>query len=146
MLLSKSCYYGIRAAIYVASIEKEEKEDYVSILKISNSLNLSFHFLTKILQTLTENGIMVSYRGPKGGVALAKPSQDIRLIDIVTAIDGPYIFQECILGLPGCGESVPCPMHSEWAEARERIRLLFDKTTLFDLAKKITESNLRLVG
>lgn len=143
MLLSKSCYYGIRAAIHVASLEKE---DYVPIIQISNNLNLSFHFLTKILQTLTENGIMISYRGPKGGVALAKPAQDITLFDIVSAIDGPYIFSECILGLPNCGESTPCPMHSEWNEPRERIKKMFQGMTLADLAKRINENNLRLAN
>lgn len=141
MLLSKSCLYGVRAAMYMATLEQSE---YVTIHQISEKLNISFHFLTKILQTLTENNIMVSYRGPKGGVALARPSKEIRLIEIVDAIDGTSIFSECIFGLPGCGNMTPCPLHGEWEREREKIRCMFSDTTLAILAEKINVFNLRI--
>ena len=141
MLLSKSCLYGVRAAMYMATLEQSE---YVTIHQISEKLNISFHFLTKILQTLTENNIMVSYRGPTGGVALARPSKEIRLIEIVDAIDGTSIFSECIFGLPGCGNMTPCPLHGEWEREREKIRRMFSDTTLAILAEKINVFNLRI--
>lgn len=141
MLLSKSCLYGVRAAMYMASLEQSE---YVTIQQISEKLNISFHFLTKILQTLTENHIMVSYRGPTGGVALARSSEDIRLIEIVDAIDGSNIFSECIFGLPGCGNMTPCPLHGEWEREREKLRRMFSDTTLAQLAEKINVFNLRI--
>lgn len=141
MLLSKSCLYGVRAAMYMATLEQSE---YVTIQQISEKLNISFHFLTKILQTLTENNIMVSYRGPKGGVALARPSKEIRLIEIVDAIDGTHIFSECIFGLPGCGNMTPCPLHGEWEREREKLRRMFSDTTLAVLAEKISVFNLRI--
>ncbi len=141
MLLSKSCYYGLRAGMYVASLEQSE---YVPILRISKELNISFHFLTKILQTLTENNIMISYRGPTGGVALARPAKNIKLLDIVYAIDGPETFNQCVFGLPGCGIQAPCPLHGEWASSREKIKHMFEKTTLAELAKKINTFNLRI--
>lgn len=141
MLLSKSCLYGVRAAMYMATLEQSE---YVTIQQISQKLNISFHFLTKILQTLTENNIMVSYRGPKGGVALARDAKDIPLIDIVDAIDGSQIFTECIFGLPGCGNMTPCPLHGEWEKEREKLYRMFSDTTLANLAEKISIFNLRI--
>lgn len=127
--------------MYMATLEQSE---YVTIQQISEKLNISFHFLTKILQTLTENNIMVSYRGPKGGVALARPSKEIRLIEIVDAIDGTHIFSECIFGLPGCGNMTPCPLHGEWEREREKLRRMFSDTTLAVLAEKISVFNLRI--
>lgn len=127
--------------MYMATLEQSE---YVTIQQISEKLKISFHFLTKILQTLTENNIMVSYRGPKGGVALARKSKDIRLIEIVDAIDGTHIFSECIFGLPGCGNMTPCPLHGEWEREREKLRRMFNDTTLADLAEKINVFNLRI--
>jgi len=59
MVLSKACIYGIQAAIYVASVKDV---GYVSIQEISEKLNISFHFLTKVLQQLTQAGILNSYR------------------------------------------------------------------------------------
>ncbi|CAN0202088.1 unnamed protein product, partial [Chrysoparadoxa australica] len=49
MLLSKSCVYGLRASIYLAS---KSDEEFNSIKEMSDKLEISFHFLTKILQQL----------------------------------------------------------------------------------------------
>ncbi|HOV63173.1 MAG TPA: Rrf2 family transcriptional regulator, partial [Spirochaetia bacterium] len=43
-------------------------------------------------------------RGPGGGLRLARPAEEIRLIDIVSLFDGSKLFEECALGLPGCRE------------------------------------------
>lgn len=142
MLLSKSCVYGLRATIFLALHTDRE---YVPISEISEKLQISFHFLTKILQTLTQKGLLMSYRGPNGGVTLAKPAQDIIIYDIVTAIDGDTIFTGCILSLPGCGNQTPCPMHDSWALVRNKIRSLFMTTSLAELARGVRENNLRLV-
>lgn len=119
-LLSKSCVYGVRAVLYVAGRPMGER--YVSISEIAEQLGLSFHFLTKILQGLTERGILVSYRGPRGGVALGRPASRITLLDIVEALDGPEMFRSCILGLAECGARKPCPLHREWARQRKAFR------------------------
>ena len=141
MLLSKSCEYGIRATIYVAA---HENDGYVPIRVIGSELGLSGHYLTKILQHLTQKGIMQSHRGPSGGVSLAKASKDITLHDIVVAIDGSSVFTECVLGLPGCGNSQPCPLHDKWMKTRSELTRTFDSTNLRTLADLVITENLRL--
>ncbi len=141
MLLSKSCEYGLRAALYLASSSNEK---YISIKKLSEKLDISFHFLTKILQQLTAAGLLESMKGPKGGVRLSKASDEISLQEIVVAIDGIEIFTECVLGLPGCGSEKPCPMHSMWAEARDDIEKVFRTTSLADMSKKGKQNDLRI--
>ena len=141
MLLSKSCEYGIRASLYVSMHGGPE---YVPIRVISADLDMSAHFLTKILQQLTKAGIMKSFKGPKGGVALARPAAGIRLMELVEAIDGPQLFQECMLGLPGCGERRPCPLHNRWMVERKRLAALFEATTLEDLTTSDIGSTVRL--
>ena len=141
MLLSKSAEYGIRATLYLVSLEQD---GYVSISPISQELDISFHFLTKIFQKLTQAGLLQSFRGPRGGVALARPAAQITLMDLVTAIDGPALFTECILGLPGCGERKPCPLHEAWGPERERLRTLFESTSLAALAADLRAFDLRL--
>jgi Rrf2 family transcriptional regulator, iron-sulfur cluster assembly transcription factor len=143
MLLSKSCVYGVQAAIYVAALPKNE---YVSIQEIAGTLNISFHFLTKVLQNLTHVGIMVSYRGPNGGIALARPSSSITLADIIEAIDGPDLFHECLFGLPGCGKEDPCPAHENWTAMRTRLYNLCRTLTLEELAKRAKQLNVRLAN
>src|SRR5690554_5278043 len=110
-LLSRSCEYGLRASLYLASLNHHR---HVFIRQIAEALDISGMFLTKIFQQLTAAGIMESLRGPTGGVTFAKPIDDITLRDLIDAIDGPELFEECVLGLPGCGHAKPCPFHKQW--------------------------------
>jgi Rrf2 family protein len=88
-MLSKSCVYGLRAVIYIVSTKKDS---FVSIRKISEKLDISFYFLTKILQILTQKNILVSFKGPNGGIKLAKPADQVTLMEIVLALDGAKVF------------------------------------------------------
>ena len=141
MFLSKSCIYGIQATIHVAA---QEERGYVPINRIAERLNISFHFLTKVLQQFTSAEILTSYRGPKGGVALARPPEQISLYDLISAIDGKDIFTECLLGLPGCGDAAPCPAHEQWMLVRERFTEVALELNLKTLAKNAKELNVRL--
>lgn len=140
-LLSNACEYGLRASLYVAT---RADEGYVPIRRIAEALSISGPFLTKVFQQLTQAGLMTSYRGPKGGVALAKPADEITLHDLVVAIDGPDLFTECVLGLPGCGDHTPCPLHARWTSERLRLHALFTSTTLAALADDFERFDLRL--
>jgi Rrf2 family transcriptional regulator, iron-sulfur cluster assembly transcription factor len=141
MLLSKSCVYGLRASLFLAS---REEGAFIPIRTMSDKLEISFHFLTKILQQLTAEGILESFKGPNGGVRLTKSGTEIPLMEIVLAIDGPQLLTECALGLPGCGIKNPCPLHDKWAETRDSIRQMLEDTTLTELVKKGKAENLRL--
>jgi Rrf2 family protein len=111
---------------------------------MSDKLEISFHFLTKILQQLTAEGIMESFKGPNGGIRLNIDGNDVYLMDIVLAIDGSQLLTECALGLPGCGTKNPCPLHDKWAETRDSIRVMLEETSLTELVKKGKAENLRL--
>lgn len=143
MLLSKSCVYGLRAALYLAARDDNE---YVPIREMSDKLEISFHFLTKILQQLTGEGMLESYKGPNGGVRLTRSGEDISLMEVVMAIDGDYMLTECALGLPGCGVMKPCPIHEKWAETRDGIRNMLESTTLTELTKKGKDLDLRITA
>ncbi|MCA1801867.1 MAG: Rrf2 family transcriptional regulator [Rhodothermaceae bacterium] len=118
MFISKSCSYGIRSVAYLSGYPQGR---YVPIRDISSDLNISYHFLTKILQMLTAANILISSRGAGGGVALAREAAAITLYDLIIAIDGDELFTGCLLRLPGCGTKTPCPMHQEWDVARGKV-------------------------
>ena len=143
MLLSKSCVYGLRASLYLAA---KDSDGYIPIRQMSDKLEISFHFLTKILQQLTSEGILESYKGPNGGVRLKRSGEDISLMEIVLAIDGDYMLTECALGLPGCGVMKPCPIHEKWAETRDNIKNMLETTTLSELSKKGKNLDLRMTA
>ncbi len=133
-MLSMACKDAIRAMIYIV---KKKSDDFISINEIAKELDLSFYFLSKILQKLVKQGLLESYRGPKGGVRLAKKPKDIKLLDIIEAIDGNAFFTECVLGFKECSDSEPCAIHSKWAKEREKIHKLFANTTLQKIEKEL---------
>ncbi len=141
MLLSSACEYGLRSALYLATLKEDR---YVPIRKISEALDISGPFLTKIFQQLTHAGLMESFRGPTGGVTFARPPSKISVKDIVVAIDGERLFRECVLGLPGCGEQKPCPLHNEWAAERLRIASIFTMMNIEEMAEKVGRFDVRL--
>ena len=141
MIFSKSCVYGIRALIYLAG---HHQGQFVPIKDISKNLGISFHFLTKILQILSENDLIASFKGPKGGVKLTLVPDSISLMHIILALDGSEIFDGCMLGLPDCSTQTPCPLHDEWTKQRDEMKIKFESITLRKLADQVQEKGLRL--
>jgi Rrf2 family transcriptional regulator, iron-sulfur cluster assembly transcription factor len=126
VIFSKKCEYGLQAVLYLATRGPYE---IVPVDEIAGSLNIPKEFVSKILQSLTESGIVSSRKGKSGGFALAKDPQMIRLIDIVAAIDGLGMFNTCVLGFPHCNPDKPCPLHDKWGELRTKAYgMLTDET------------------
>ena len=68
-MLSRACEYAIQASLYLA---KKPEREYTLTREISKGLSIPHHFLGKIMQTLVKKGILISHKGPKGGLALSK--------------------------------------------------------------------------
>ncbi len=141
MLFSKSCMYGIRAVIYLA-VNKER--EYIPIKEMSGMLDISFHFLTKVLQDLASAGLVKSQKGANGGVGLNRPARKITLYDIVAELDGTAMFEECILGLPDCSDENPCSLHKYWRDIKKYLENSLKEETLDNVAQQISDGQIRL--
>ena len=95
-------------------------QDAIPAEDIANKLSIPKEFVSKILQSLTESGIVISKKGKSGGFSIAKDPKKIKLIDIVAAIDGLSMFKSCVLGFPNCDSNNPCPLHDKWGELRSK--------------------------
>ena len=130
-MLSNTCKYAIRAVLYLAMDESENK---VGIKKISESLNMPSPFLGKILQVLAKHKILLSTKGPHGGFSLGKDPDSIRLIDIVRIIDGLDFFSTCIIGVKICegdkSKKEICPFHDQLDPLREALQDQFTNLTI----------------
>ncbi|MBK8556517.1 MAG: Rrf2 family transcriptional regulator [Lewinellaceae bacterium] len=141
-VLSKPSEYGLRALMFL--VTKGEGKGYVNIREMAEELDISFHFLTKILQSLTQAGFLVSSRGPNGGISFARNPQQISLLDVLYVLEGQDFLSKCLLGLPGCGDFAPCPMHNSWAVMRVQLRNLFEHTNLSEVGQSVQLERLRL--
>lgn len=136
-MISKSCKYAIRAAIYIASrINGNVK---LSVKEIAKGIDAPEAFTGKILQTLTKHRIVTSLKGPYGGFYCEKPQLNLPIINIVNAIDGLSVFKECVLGLHECSDKHPCPMHHQYANTRDKMLKSFEQTTIASLAKNLNK-------
>lgn len=119
---------------------------YTPVREIAQALAISGPFLSKVFQQLVQAGLVESHRGPSGGVRLAHPPKAVTLKQIVVAIDGPELFTECVLGLPGCGHARPCPVHEAWTVNRSELNLMFEASTLEAAAASVRQKDRRLAG
>lgn len=127
VIFSKKCEYGIQGVLYIAA---HQDKGVIPSDDIAKALNIPKEFISKILQSLTESGIVDSKKGKNGGFALAKNPSKIRLIDVVAAIDGLDIFNSCVLGFPECSPDHPCPVHQKWGDLRTKAYNMLTEETL----------------
>lgn len=126
VIFSKKCEYGIQAILYLAA---HNDQGLIVSDEIANNLNIPKEFVSKILQSLTESGIINSKKGRVGGFTLGKNPDQITLLDIVEAIDGLEVFNSCVLGFPECSPEKPCPLHDKWGKLRtQAYNMLADET------------------
>lgn len=132
MILSSACQDVIRALVFLS-----KQKELIQVKKISDELNIPYHFLSKNIQIVTRVGLVESKRGMEGGVKLAKHPSQIKIIDIIKAIDGDKYFDMCILGIGLCESENPCALHEEWAKRKDELIEIFEAISLADILKDI---------
>ena len=131
MLYSRPCEYALRALTYI-SLNPDMK--LIRAQEIAEAENLPAPFLAKLLQQLARSGVLVSVKGPKGGFGLARPSKEISLMEVVSAVDGEDGFNRCAVGLAECTDEMPCPLHDTWKPLRLQILDYMSGRSLADMA------------
>jgi Rrf2 family protein len=134
MIYSKPCEYAIRALVYVARFPGQGAARGTEIAKAEG---LPAPVLGKVLQELVRKGLLESRRGPGGGFRLARKPELTTLRDVVAAIDGLDQFAECAVGLEGCSDNSPCPLHDTWKGIRAQLMSYLEATTLADMAAAV---------
>lgn len=133
-MFSKACEYGIKASSYIAFQSLEEKR--VSLKEIASEIDSPVAFTAKILHQLAKNNILISVKGPSGGFEIPKESIDsIKLNDIVYAIDGDSVYNDCALGFNECNAKKPCLLHDKFVGIREELKEMLQNTSLHDLTE-----------
>lgn len=125
---SKTCEYAMRAAFYIAS--KSQNGQRVGTKEIAENINSPEHFLAKILQKLSREGVILSLKGPNGGFYIDAKGLNRPMADIIIALEGDALFTGCGMGLSYCSERNPCPLHNEFKKVRNQITHMLYATTI----------------
>jgi Rrf2 family protein len=141
-LFKKTSQYALQVVLHLAA--QETPDTYVTVRRLAERCGVPYHFLGKICHRLTRAGLLHSYKGPNGGVALARPSAEVTLLEVVDATDGREAFEQCVLGLDPCHADLPCPMHAEWEGIRDRIVEMLSSRTLGELVEELARGETTL--
>ncbi|KPP99139.1 MAG: Rrf2 family transcriptional regulator [Bacteroidetes bacterium HLUCCA01] len=136
-LLSTGSQYVLTALILIG---RRPEGETISATELAAMLNSPTAYLSQMLAKLQEPGIIGSRRGANGGVYIAKPLKNIRLIDIIITLEGDAFFRRCFLGIDGCGHIEPCPFHDQWTSHRSEIGKWLSSTTLYDLCNDVNDN------
>jgi len=128
--LTRGSEYGIRAMMYLAA---RPADQICSLRDVGREQDIPESFLAKIFQSLVHADLVVSYRGARGGFALARPADQITVAQVVEAVDGPISLNNCVLWPETCERSAACAMHDVWVKAQERMLGVLDEVTFADL-------------
>jgi len=132
MHLSRESEYGLKAMIYLS---QQPPATVLTLHQIAEAKDLPVGFLAKTLQKLTRHGLLQSFRGRRRGYCLARAASEIRLRELLEAIEGPDLFQRCLFWGHRCADSNPCLLHPGWREIKPHLMVFFDATTLAVLAR-----------
>lgn len=135
-MFSKACEYGIRAVLYI--VGRSAAGERSRIKEIAEKIGAPEAFTAKVLQKLVKKGLLRSITGPNGGFYLEDEDvKQIRLIEVVKAIDGDALFEGCGLGLPYCNAEHPCPIHSKFKEIKGDLIQMLSEKNIEEMAESI---------
>lgn len=131
--------------IYIATHSLEGKK-VMKIKEVAENNNLPVAFTAKLMGILTKFKLVQSQTGPNGGFFLDPDKMhEIKLSQIVNAIDGDFVYEGCGLGLDYCDASNPCPLHDHFKKIRNDLKTMLENTSIHDLALKVKSGESVLV-
>jgi len=132
MKLTSKGRYAVQALAHLA---RSGDEKPTTLSEISLRQGISLAFLEQIFLKLKKRDLVKSLRGPSGGYILSKPSNEIKLLNIIDAVDEKIKTVACKKdSKKGCnGKSMKCITHNLWDELENHINNFFEKNTLKDI-------------
>ncbi len=124
-MLNQTAIYALRAMGFLAAHNTGKP---VQSALISQEMDIPHNFLSKILNRLSQAGIIEAVRGRGGGVKLSHPASEILLFDIVNLFMKVDDFKKCLLGMHTCDGK--CGLHLRWRIVSEQFEKILHDTTI----------------
>jgi Rrf2 family protein len=131
MLYSKTAKYAVLA---LAEIASREDDGLISTRRIAEATSTPYPLLAKIVNQLHRRGFVAASRGKRGGIKLARPASEITIKDVVVALDGPGMLNDCPLYLEPCNCDKLCSLHEIWKPTRDAVVAFLDSTSIQHVA------------
>lgn len=132
MQITRQADYAVRAVLYLA----RNGDQRTATSMIAEKQRIPPSFLAKIVSQLSIAGLLHTSRGARGGVSLARAPQEITLLEVIEAIDGPIQLNECVGDAGSCSFDDDCPLRPVWCDAQEQLVNKLKGTNFADMIAK----------
>lgn len=132
---SQTVEYALRAATYLATVPSESR----TVDQIAEVTHVPVAYFCTVLQQLVRGGIVVSRRGTGDGFTLSCSAEELRILEIVQAVDPIQRITSCPLGLAAHGKRL-CPLHRRLDNALAQMEEAFSESTLAEILSERTTS------
>ena len=133
--ISKLTDYGIVLLTHFADHAELGAGATRNAREVAEATSLPLPAVSKILKGLAQEQLLVSQRGSKGGYALARPPEEIRVAEIIEALEGPIALMECSAGPGHCDVEASCRVRDPWQRINQAIHRALEGVTLSDLVE-----------
>jgi len=134
MQLTRAADYAVRVMIHLATLPAGTR---VHRDGLAAAAEVPAHFLSKVLQSLGRAGLILGQRGTSGGFALAVPADQVSVLRVVEAVEGPLQLNVCLIGIAGCSRQGWCPAHAVWVEAQAALTQVLKNASIARLAREV---------
>src|SRR5487761_2372376 len=134
MTLSKRGDYVVRSALCLA--RAYTGGEHRKIREVVAEMDVPQTFASQILADLVRAGIASSRAGKSGGYRLVRSPEEVSLLEVIAAGEGPLRAERCALGEGPCRWDQVCPLHETWGSATGALRDTLARTSLAEIAAR----------
>ncbi len=135
MQITRQADYAVRAVLHLARINGSQR---AATSQVAQEQHIPPSFLAKIISQLSIAGLLHTSRGARGGVTLAREPKAITLLEVIEAIDGPIMLNECVGDSSTCTFDDDCPLRPVWCEAQNELVTRLQNTNFQQLLEQNT--------
>ncbi len=132
-MLSRKADYGVRAMVDIA---RQPPAARIVVADIAKRQSIPAFYLAKIVPHLARAGLVRTTLGAAGGITLNIPPDQISLLQVIEAIDGPIALNRCSVNPADCEHHATCPTLDAWCQAQSQLNRLLSETRISDLAAR----------
>ncbi len=129
MDISRKTDYALR----MLSMLAEEPGTLLSVRTAAEQVNVPYSFARSIQHGLVQAGIIESLRGVHGGMRLKADPKEVTIREVVEAVQGPLVMNDCTAPDGDCARMGSCCYHPLWAGTQALVRDYLDSVTLDDV-------------
>jgi Rrf2 family protein len=131
MQITRQADYALRAMIYLAKLDPTQR---AATSQIAEEQRIPPSFLAKIISQLSIAGLIHTSRGARGGVSMARSPEEVSVLEVVEAIDGPISLNDCTGDPSACPFGEDCPLRPLWCETQAELIDRLRKTNFASFA------------